>query len=219
MKKATLSLIIGLAVVTIPPITATFAAGQKSSLGIKKCRDATGQWHYGDTAAAACANSKVTVINQQGVKTGVIDAPPTAADLKQREAKEKEAKRAEEQAKRDQVLLTTYAHEDDITYIRDRKVAELESVIKASQDTLKPLRATLKRLEAQADSEQKSQKSVSEQTTTEIKRTRTQIAKHEEAIAQRRQEQEDIKVQAQKDLVRYRELKGESDKKAATTKR
>lgn len=216
MKTITLCLVSGVCALTLAAVPALSA----SKAEIKKCRDATGRWHYGDNAAAACANSKVTIINKAGVKTGVIDAPLTAAELKEREKQQAEAEAAKEQAKRDELLLTTYSHEADILYIRDRKVAQLESSIKASTDTLNPLRATLQRMEAQAESERKANNAVSEQTEKALEQTRSQIAKHEAAIAQRRKEQQAIKAQAAKDLARYRQLKGETPKAPpATSKR
>lgn len=202
MKRAALLLLPGLMAVAVLPIPALPDAKGPT---IKKCKDATGRWHYGDTAAAACANSKVTVINEQGVKKSEIAAPLTADQLKAREQRQAEAQEAKEQAKRDELLLATYAHEADIIYIRDRKLAQLESMMKASADTLAPLRATLARLEAQAAAEGKGD--ASEQTAKALEQTRSQIAKHEAAIVQKRREQETIKAQAQTDLERYRELK------------
>lgn len=185
---------------------------------IKKCQDATGKWHYGDTAAAACANSKVTVINEQGVTKREIAAPLTAQQLQAQEQRQSQAQEAKEQAQRDELLLGTYAHEADIIYIRDRKMAALESMIKASTDTLGPLRATLTRLEAQAAAEEKAGKSVSEQTAKALEQTRSQIGKHEAAVALKRREQETIKAQAQADLARYRELKSPAAQTGAAAK-
>ena len=213
MKAITASLLAAVLAAALQPVSAAPEAG-----GIKKCRDAAGKWHYGDNAAAACANSKVTVINDHGIKKRVIDAPLTEAELKAQQQKRDEVEEAKEQAKRDEILLSTYAHEADIIYIRDRKLVQLESMIKASTDTLSPLRAALSRLEAQAAAEQKSSKAVSEQTTEALAQTRSQIAKHEAAIKQRRQEQETIKAHAQRDLERYRELKSGGAKVSTSTK-
>jgi hypothetical protein len=219
MKKATLVILVSVCTLAISSPPALSASKQAT---IKKCKDADGRWHYGDSAAAACAESKVTVINQQGIKKAVIDAPLTDAELKERESKkaeiEAQEERAKGQAKHDEILRTTYSHEADITYIRDRKVAQLESSIKASNDTLNPLRATLKRLEAQADAEKKAG-GVSEPTTKALEQTGSQIAKHEAAIAQRRQEQAAIKAQAEKDVARFRELRGKAVAEKTSTKR
>lgn len=174
---------------------------------IKKCQDATGRWHYGDTAADECARSKVTLISDQGVKRKEIAAPLTEAELKKREADQTAEQKAKEQAKRDEILLSTYAHEADIVYVRDRKLVQLEQSIKASQETVNSLRAALVRQEAQAAAEQKAG-GVSDQTAKAVEQTRAQVEKHEAAIAKKREEQGALRAQAESDLERYRELKG-----------
>jgi hypothetical protein len=184
---------------------------------IKKCQDATGKWHYGDNASDACAQSKVTVMSEQGIKRKEIAAPLTRDQLREREQQAEDTAKAKEQAKKDELLLATYANEADITYIRDRKLAQLESVIRASADTLTPLRATLGRLEAQAAAEQKAG-SASDQTTKALEQTRQQIAKHELTITQKHQEQNEVRARADQDLVRYRALKTQPAPTAAARK-
>jgi hypothetical protein len=180
---------------------------------IKKCQDATGKWHYGDTAAEECSRSKVTVITEKGTTKSVIAAPPTEAELKareeQRETIEAEQARATERARKDKLLLSTYGVEDDIIYIRDRKIAQIETSVKASEETLKPLRAALARMEAQAADEGKDAKTA-ETTAKNIEMTRNQITRHEGAIAVKRQEQEALRKQYTEELERYRELKKKS---------
>jgi hypothetical protein len=177
---------------------------------IKKCKDATGRWHYGDTAAEECAKSKITVMSDEGTTKKVIAAPPTEEELKQREAQretiEAEQARAVERARKDTLLLSTYGVEDDIIYIRDRKIAQIESSVKASEETLKPLRAALARMQAQAADESKDAKAA-QATADNIEMTRKQIARHEGAIAAKRQEQEALRKQYTEELERYRELK------------
>lgn len=207
MSPKTLACLLALGLLLSGP--GTHAASGKSST-IKKCQDATGKWHYGDTAAEECARSKVTVITEKGTTKSVIAAPPTEAELKQREAQretiEAEQARAAEQARKDTLLLSTYGVEDDIIYIRDRKISQVEASIKASEETLKPLRAALARMEAQAVEESKDPKAA-ETTARNIETTRNQIARHEGAIAAKRQEQEALRQQYTEELQRYRELK------------
>lgn len=177
---------------------------------IKKCKDATGRWHYGDTAAEECAKSKITVMTDEGTTKKVIAAPPTAQELKEREARkeieEAEHQKAADQAKKDALLLSTYGVEDDINYIRDRKIALIESSIKASEETLKSLRAALGRMEAQAADDEKGGK-VDPSTTKNIEQTKKQIARHESVVADKRGEQEALRKQYAAELERYRELK------------
>ncbi|TAM47513.1 MAG: hypothetical protein EPN55_02055 [Gammaproteobacteria bacterium] len=186
------------------------AAEPKGKL-IKKCQDAAGRWHYGDSAAEECAKSKITEISEKGVKKKEIAAPPTEQELREREARkdeiEKERKLAEEKQRRDELLLSTYGHEDDIAYSRDRRLVQIESAIKASEDTLQSLRAALARLEAQAAEESRGGAPVPAPTAKSIAQTKNQIATHEAAVQAKRKEQEAVRQQAVADLARYRELK------------
>ena len=187
---------------------------------IKKCKDAAGKWHYGDTAADECAKSKITVMSDEGTTKKVIAAPPTEQELKEREAQretiEAEQARAAERARKDTLLLSTYGVEDDIIYIRDRKIAQIEATIKASEETLKSLHAALTRMEAQAADESKDAKAA-EATAKNIQLTRSQIARHEGAVAVKRQEQEALRKQYAEELERYRELKKKAPAPAPST--
>lgn len=191
-------------------LVAAFGAHAAETPTIKKCKDATGKWHYGDTAAEECARSQVTVITDEGTTKKVIAAPPTEKELREREAQretiEAEQARAAEQARKDALLLSTYGVEDDIIYIRDRKIAQIEASIKASEETLKSLRGALTRMEAQAVDENKDAKEAAA-TAKNIEMTRGQIARHEGVVAVKRQEQEALRKQYAQELERYRQLK------------
>ena len=187
---------------------------------IKKCKDATGQWHYGDSAAQECAKSKITVMSDEGMTKKVIAAPPTAEELKEREARQEveaaEQQRSADQAKKDVLLLSTYGGEDDIIYIRDRKIAQIESSVKASEETLKSLRAALARMEAQAADEGKGDKAADQSTVKNIEQTRKQIARHEGVVAEKRKEQEALRKQYADEMERYRVIKKNQAAKAPT---
>ena len=199
------------------------AADDKKAGGIKKCQDAAGRWHYGDRAAQECANSEIEVLNKQGITKQTIAAPPTEAELAEREKRkdeiEREQRSAEDKAKRDKILLSTYAHEDDIVLVRDRKLAQLEAQIKASEDTIKSLRKALERMEAQKQNEQeKNDTKGLVQTEKGIAQTKTQIERHEASVAQRRQEQAQLRQQYTDELQRYRELKTQPQARPTATK-
>lgn len=175
---------------------------------INKCQDAQGHWHYGDTAAAACAQTKIEVMDQRGLRVREVAAPPTAAELKARqaelEASEQARLKAAEQAKRDKQLLATYGHEDDIALGRDRRLADIKAQISTIESTLETLRATLKRMQAQPGA------------AANIAKTEAQIAKQEASLAERVREQELIKTRYTEELRHYRELKGAAPAKTVT---
>lgn len=188
---------------------------------IKKCKDATGQWYYGDSAAEECAKSKITVMSEEGTTKKVIAAPPTEQELKEHEARQEteaaEKQRAEDQARKDALLLSTYGGEDDINYIRDRKIAQIETSIKASGETLKNLRAALARMEAQAADESKGNKAADQTTVKNIEQTKKQIARHEGVVEEKHKEQEALRKQYADEIERYREIKKSQAAKSPTT--
>ncbi|GMQ89877.1 MAG: hypothetical protein BMS9Abin10_0212 [Gammaproteobacteria bacterium] len=220
MKKTPILLALVLALGLAAPPSSVEAA-KNSPAKIKKCQDAQGKWHYGDRAAQACERSEIIELSDEGLKTRVIDAPLTEEELRNRAEDQAEAeadrKRAEEQARRDRQLLSTYGHENDIKFIRDRKLDQIESSISATAETVKPLRAALKRMEAEAAAIMAKGKEVSKELSTQILKTRQQIIRHEGAIAKRRKEQEAIRQRAEADLQRYRELKANQSLSSAPT--
>ena len=178
---------------------------------IKKCQDASGRWHYGDTADDECSKSKIIEMTGKGIKTREIAAPLTEEELRQRELNkagiEAQAKADEEQARKDKLLLSTYGHEDDISFVRDRRLADIEAQVQNSKQTLGSLQKALERLRAQAAEEQRGGKPVSEQTAKNIASNEAQIAKHEQYVQQKEQEKGTVREQATKDIERYRLLK------------
>jgi len=153
----------------------------------------------------------VIELDMRGIQRKEIAAPLTAAELKAREQNrerdEQARKQLEDQQRRDQQLLATYAIEDDIVLTRDRKISDIEAQIRASQETLKSLHTSLARLQAQAAEEQRTGKQVSPQTAKTISNNETQITKHEVHVEKMKKDQEAMRTQYQTELERFRELK------------
>lgn len=195
----------------IMALAATLALATAQAGTIKKCQDEAGRWHYGDNAAAACAKTKVIELTNTGRTKNVIDAPPSASDLdsfRQKKLAEEQAKRkAAEQKQHDQVLLSTYAHEDDIVYARDRQLAELDNSIKSGEQTLVSLRAVLGRMRKQATEEKESKGTVSEDTAKNMVHSEDQVKRHQANLEQKKKERETLRERFNSDLERYRKLK------------
>lgn len=187
---------------------------------INKCQDAQGRWHYGDTASAACGRTKIEVMDQYGLRVKEVAAPPTADELKSRDAQTQAAEQAKQtaadQSKRDKQLLATYGHEDDIALGRDRRLADVKAQMAISESTLATLRATLNRMKTQLENESRGGTKAPAQTEQNIAKTEAQIAKQEAALAERVKEQEAVKARYTEELTRYRELKGTPAAKVMT---
>lgn len=186
------------------------ASGAHAST-IKKCKDADGRWHYGDNAAAACAQSKVIEMTGSGRTTKVLEPPPSAGDLeafrKKREAALEAQHKAELQKQHDKVLLSTYSHEDDLIYARDRQVGALDNSINSGEQTLKSLRSVLGRLRQQAQDEEETQGKVSDETKRNLEQSEAQVKMHSDNLDKKKKEKEELRARFDKDLERYRQLK------------
>lgn len=118
---------------------------------IEKCQDETGKWHYGDTAAAICAESKITVLNKKGVKVKEIDRLPTMDEIEAREAEKKRLKEQKalekERAVARQRILRVYPDEASIIRARDQRIKGLDSNISLNEQLLDELRLRKKKLD------------------------------------------------------------------------
>jgi hypothetical protein len=203
---------IGLAIAPLPGISHAAQQSAPSDTGkIKKCQDTAGQWHYGDKADEACSQSKIIEINKRGVETKQIAAPLTPEEIQAKEgekqAQQQKAQADAERARKDKILVSSYANENDLNAMRDRKLGEIDMQIRGSQETLTAQQTSLARLEAKAKDEGSGGKPVSAQTQTGIDKTRAVIAKQEIFIQTKQQEREKVNQQFQADLERFRQLK------------
>jgi hypothetical protein len=116
------------------------------------CKDERGQQVCGDVLPASCADRKYRELNKQGATVNTVDAPLTEAQRTQRDA---EARRnaeieraANEQRRRDATLLNTYASERDIDTARDRRVADIEVLLRQLREQQQTLLERKKSLDA-----------------------------------------------------------------------
>ncbi|MEK6771330.1 MAG: DUF4124 domain-containing protein [Pseudomonadota bacterium] len=177
---------------------------------IFKCQDAQGRTHYGSTAASECARSKVIEMSDQGTARREIAAPPTEAELKDREARrgdeERQKQDSDDRARKDKILLATYPNVEELEQFRTRKLTEMENAIQASETTLQSLRRSLERLEGEVAEEKKAGKP-NAKTSKALEQARKQVERHDEQIAKRRQDMENMRKQYDADVARYRELR------------
>lgn len=178
---------------------------------IKKCQDKKGRWHYGSSAAKACAHSKVIEFKAGKVGTEVHDAPPTQEELDATKSKRKADKlkkeQLQEQAAQDKLLAASYAHEDDIIYERNRKLKDLQASIDSSKATLASLAAVRDRAQKRANEEIAGGKDVSKQTQKTLSSAEHQVKRHEKVIQEKTGELEEMKRYYDSALKRYRAMK------------
>ena len=176
-----------------------FAVTQPAVAGtIKKCQGADGKWHYGDFAASECAKTKITEIDDQGLKVKERAAPLTAAELEERHKTAADKKLLAKQARERELLrkriLGTYDSEESILRTRDNRVRSLNQAIDTDQKLRSRLTARLKKIQGEQG------------LTGEVESVQNQIAEYDHAILAKEEMRQSIVQRFDQELALYRSL-------------
>ncbi len=190
LKKVIFMMLLGLGFAAAPQLAAAAT--------IKKCQDANGKWHYGDVAAQACAQTKITEIDNQGLTVKEQEAPLSAAELAERRQQQANAHQAEEAARERELLrkriLGTYDSEESIVRTRDNRIKAVDQAITTDRKLRDRLVARLKKIEGdQARAE-------------EAASIKLQIAEYDQAIVAKQEMRASIVVRFDEELTLYRSL-------------
>jgi hypothetical protein len=181
---------------------------------IVKWVDDKGETHYGDSIPPEYSGQQHSVISKQGTTVSSKAAAKTPEEIAAQKLEDErlgklaaeEKQRAGVQAEQDRILLDTFVSEDDIVQTRDRRIADIETLIKNTQGNSEKLQKRLAGLRAQADGLQKTGKPVPELMQKDIKEAEAQQTAYASFIDTKHGEQEALRVQAEVDLKRFREL-------------
>jgi len=183
---------------------------------IEKCQDAMGKWHYGDNAAAVCADSKITVLDEEGVKVKEIDRPPSYEEI---EAREAEKKRVEAQAAIDkdraiarERVLRVYPDEASIIRARDQRIAGLDKNISLNEQMLDELRLQKKKLDSAG--KPKGEKAQKRQAQKKL-RFQEEIDHYTSSISSLREDREKVQSKYKFVLEEFYDLTGTGPEKTA----
>lgn len=187
-------------------------------------RDARGVMHIDTNLPPGQAQGGYEVLDQRTLKVlNVVEAAPSAEELRIRAAQRRETLLAEEAARkaaedkrallteqtlRDRMLLQTYASEADLARMRDAKLENLDLILRATENTIGHLQQNLRR----GDQLMAEHKAAGRQAPAAVvaahAQTAADLAEQEKAAARTRQEQETMRAQFEADLDRYRRLTG-----------
>lgn len=201
------------AAIALPSI----GSGQSPAARLYKWTDRNGVVHYGDKVPAEYANIDRNVLNDQGVQVGFVEGEITEAEravMDQRAAALADEQRAKAAiARRDHMLLSTYLTVSDIEDLRNRRLELLESQIKVTELYLANLRKRLVALQVEASNfkpytTRADAPQIPENLAVDISRTTGSILLYEQTLARTRSDQQTLRDSFDKDIVRFRELKG-----------
>lgn len=196
----------------LTPLIAMLALGFAGAAGaqtIKKCQDANGKWHYGDFAAEQCERSRITEIDDRGLKVRERDVPPTEEEIRAREEAaarlEEERREREKQRLVDERLLSTYESPEAIVRAREERLEAIQTSIQINEDFLARLQQRRQEKiairddgDTPADQRARAKERIEE--------LDAQIRQYESAIESKMQERQSVKERYGADLERYREL-------------
>ena len=179
---------------------------------ISKWTDENGKVHYSDKVPPQHSKHQRDVLNEQGLTVDKIDAAKTAAQLKEEEKQavllEEQKQEAAKEAAYDQMLLNSYLSEENLANTRDAKIESIEYIIRSSNITLKNQETRLMNLRKTAANHERGGKSVPETVLDRIYKVKDQIQRTDDYIALKQMEIETVREKYNKDIQRYRELKG-----------
>jgi hypothetical protein len=200
-------------------LVGSLAFGQQRAQQARTYRwvDDQGVVHYGDRIPPEYADRDRDLLNTQGVAVATQEGLITEeerAELERIEAiEEAEREQRVATARRDQVLLDTYLSVAEIEHLRDRRLELLAAQIKVTEHYLNNLRKRMTRLQQEAAnfkpySDNPEAPDVPEALGLELSKTIASISLYEQTLARSRTEQEALSTAFERDIARFRELKG-----------
>jgi hypothetical protein len=197
----------------LPLLLLAVASGPVAAQKVYKWVDKDGQVHYGDRIPPEYADQDRDVLNQRGLTVGREEGAETPEEAREREAREKAARAAEEQAQRDRMLISTYQNVDEIEQLRARRLDQIDAQILIQEQSLANLKARheeqLKRASRFAPLNQDAKApAMPEGMAEDLERAQNDIRTQQLNLDKRREERKALNRQFDADVARYKELRG-----------
>jgi hypothetical protein len=191
-----------------------------ASAGIKCWTNNDGVRECGNVVPPEYAQKAHREITETGVTVGTTERAKTEDELRtQREESARlaaiqaeEARKIRARKTKDRVLLSTFTTEKELTLAHEGQVAAIDIRIGHTEKILKQLEQSLAQLRAQAATLERSGKTITPDLSNRIAKVEQQMEDRYKFIDSRRSQKAELAAQFSKDLDRYRELKGISQK-------
>lgn len=170
--------------------------------GVKECGDKVPP-EYAQTDRQELSKQGLVVDEKERAKTD----EELAEEKRQAELQAEQDRIAQEEARRDKILLDTFSNIDDIEMTRDGKIAAIQASISLAEARNQKLQAELEKLVEQAANQERAGKPVPEDLEKDIESLRRQINTNDDFIADKRKEQDLVREASAKDVERFKELK------------
>lgn len=172
--------------------------------------DDKGVTHYGETVPPEFANKDKDVIK----KSGMVEKKPEKAEQSTQKSKDEsteklkaERQAAQEQLRRNNMLMNTYSNEAEIDQARDRSLVLVNARIDSNKMLVKSAQESLDDLNKEAESRTKAGKKIPASLTNDIKQTQARVTKYNEELAKGEAELQEVKNRFEDEKALYRKIK------------
>ncbi|MGH8454638.1 MAG: DUF4124 domain-containing protein [Nevskiales bacterium] len=183
-------------------------ASTAASAAMYKWVDKDGVTRYGDRIPPEYAKQDREVLNTQGDTVKVLEHEKTAEELAEDARKAEIQRQEKEQVKRDRMLQETYGSEADLKKARDDQLASLDGNIRISEISLQSAEKDHKSRKEREAQLTKDGKPVPPDLQRQIRGLQANIDSGRKSLALRQQERQAIAARFDRDIIRWRQLKG-----------
>ena len=188
-----------------------------ASAGLYKWTDERGGVHYSDQIPPEAVDKGTVVLDKQGRQVRKIEPPPTAAELKAKEAEDERqkamAKAKEDRTRRDIALLQSYTSAEEIDLARARALSAVEGQLKSTETYSADLGKRVAELEKQKAA--LAGKPVPSALENELSSASAEIARQARVMAQKKEEMAAITAKYEADKRHWQEIKADQARAAA----
>lgn len=205
---AVLSLLVGVLSFAL----AAFSTDAQAQRKLYRWTDKDGKVHYTDALPAEAVQDKQEELNSQGITVKTTERARTPEEQAAWEAEQAEREKArlaaEEKAKMDSVLTSSYPTEADLERAYRERFDLVEQSLESARVGIRSQEKSLAELLDHAAGLERSGKPVPAQIKDSITRARAQVADQRAYLERREAERVNLHAEYDKLLARYRELKG-----------
>lgn len=204
---------------TLPSLLLLYAANALAAQSsgreaFYRCKDKSGQTHYGDSMPQPCFGLDTEVLDDRGMVVRLIEGEATKAERLKREAAEAQLRKERQQREQhDRMLIDTYLSVADIERLRDQRLEQLQAQYRVTEQNIANMRERQARIENQIArfkpySSAENAPPLPDHLAEEMVNTVNSLRTYQEMLAKNKDEQAQIRKSFDADIKRFKELKG-----------
>ncbi|MFV1983568.1 MAG: hypothetical protein ACC657_08505 [Thiohalomonadales bacterium] len=175
----------------------------KTTKGIREC---------GYQVPNEYSNTRIEIINKNGVVVRIIAAPKNKEQLAEEALHKKELAKIADRKRKDRILLRTFTTERDLIIARDNRVTAVQSLIEITKSNNNNIQVNLQDLRERAGNYERSGKELPKELLQQIKKGDVQIQNNNSYVKKKLLEIAQIKKDYKFNLERFRYLKAQQKK-------